>query len=442
MNLPKSFTDRMQVVLGKEYDAFLETFDEAYHVSLNVNTLKIDVPTFLKQFPYTLTPVPWTEDGFYYNPDDPVTKHPYFYAGLYYIQEPSAMAPVNALKPKPGDVCLDLCAAPGGKSMQISNFIEDKGLLVSNDINDTRVKAILRNAEKFGLRNVVILNESQEKIAKALHHQFNSILIDAPCSGEGMFRKDPKAVKSWERFGPEACQAMQREIIVELEHLVRQNSKIAYSTCTFSQIENEDQLSFLLDNESVFHPAQLELEGIGLDDEQRPYQTHIWPHKHKGEGHFIGVLKAQGKEDVKQEYYEPNTPPEVFQMFMDKHLSKPLIGFFSLEGDKLYLKPEIKLPLKSLRVVREGLLLGEIIKGRFTPSQALAHYLKAENFSPKIDLSSEDQDVIKYLKGETIFTTVQTEGLHLVCVDGYPLGFSKVSSGTVKNMLPSSWRMM
>ena len=442
MNVPNTFYDRMKATLKDDFDAFMQTYDRDYHVSLNVNTLKIDVPTFLKTFPYTLKPVPWTEDGFYYNPEDAVTKHPYFYAGLYYVQEPSAMAPVNVLKPQPGYICLDLCAAPGGKSMQISNFIEDKGMLVTNDINETRVKAILRNVEKFGLRNVVILNETPQNIAKVMGNHFDSILIDAPCSGEGMFRKDPKAVKSWEKYGPSECQVIQRGIIEQLEQLVRKEAQIAYSTCTFAEIGNEDQLTYLLENDDVFSPKALSLEGIALDDPSKPYQTHIWPHRNEGEGHFIGTLNAMGKDEKQTAYYEENEPPEVFQLFMKQHLKRPLRGHFSLEGERLLLKPEVKMPLKTLHVVREGLLLGEITKGRFTPSQALAMYLKADDFSPTVQFSAEDGDVMKYLKGETVFVSVETEGLHLVCVDGFPLGFSKVSKGTLKNLLPSSWRML
>ncbi|GAB6107933.1 RsmF rRNA methyltransferase first C-terminal domain-containing protein [Fusibacter bizertensis] len=442
MNLPEVFTARMKKKLGEAYTAFIETYDEEHHVSLSVNTLKISVASFLEIFPYPLEPVPWTTDGFYYRMEDPVTKHPYYHAGLYYIQEPSAMSAVNVLKPSPGDFCLDLCAAPGGKSMQISNFIEDEGILVTNDINETRVKAILRNVEKFGLRNVLVLNESPDKISKVIGNCFDSILIDAPCSGEGMFRKDPRAVKSWETYGPAECHIIQREIIDQLENLVGEKAKIVYSTCTFAETENEDQIGYLLSQAQIFSPGEINLEGIGYNDENTKYMTHIWPHLQRGEGHFISSLSGTTQRAKVREKYPENEPPEVFQSFMDKHFKKTLKGYFQVEGEKLFLKPVYKLPTKGLNVVREGLLLGEIKKGRFTPSQALAIYLKADEFTPKLDLAPDYIDTLKYLKGETIFVDNESEGLHLICTNGFPLGFAKISGGTVKNMYPASWRVL
>lgn len=442
MKLPKAFEDRMRATLGDEYDAFAATYDEEHYVSLKVNTLKIDVATFLEKFPYPLRPVPWTTDGFYYNPEDPVTKHPYFYAGLYYVQEPSAMSPVNALRPSPGEICLDLCAAPGGKSMQIATFIEDKGLLVTNDINETRVKAILRNVEKFGLRNVIVLNNAPDKIAKAMGHVFTSILVDAPCSGEGMFRKDPKAVKAWETYGPRACSELQRTIIDALPELVAADAKIIYSTCTFAPEENEEQIKHMLSNFEGFTPRAIALNSIGPKAPDTPHMAHIWPHKNEGEGHFIGGLMRTSPDSVTLPSYEPQLPPEPVREFFVKHLKCPMEGHFVVEGERVFLRPELKLPTRGLNVVREGLLIGEISKGRFSPSQALALALKAEAFQPLLRLSPESVEVMKYLKGETIFVECLTEGLHLVCVDDYPLGFAKISNGTVKNLLPVSWRMM
>ena len=442
MKLPSLFMERIKTQLGREYDAFLASFDEPYHVGLRINTRKIDRETFLEKFPFTLNQIPWNPDGFYYEAHDQIAKHPFFHAGLYYIQEPSAMAPVIALKPEAGDVTLDLCAAPGGKSMQIANATDDVGLLVTNDINETRVKAILRNVEKFGLRNVIVLNDSPEKIAKVVGNVFDNILIDAPCSGEGMFRKDPRALKAWETFGPEACSNMQKDILVHLEDLIKENTKIIYSTCTFSELENENQIESLTDDPDTFTPRDIVLEGLGNDGGASSHMVHIWPHKHPGEGHFLAGLIGHGKMSKVLELNEPNEPPAAFQEFMSKHMSSPLKGRFEVEGDKLFMRPDFKMPLKGLNVVREGLLLGEIKKGRFSPSQALALYLNSKDFSPIVDLLPDSVEVIKYLKGETIFVSVETEGLHLVCTEGYPLGFAKISNGTLKNQYPASWRML
>ena len=445
MKLPEAFLQRMKAMLGDEFEAFIASYDAPHHVSLKVNTLKIDVETFVKKFPYPLRPVPWNPEGFYYDVNDPVSKHPYFHAGLYYIQEPSAMTPVMGLAPVPGDCCLDMCAAPGGKSMQIATSIGDTGLLVSNDINETRVKAILRNAERFGLRNMIILNESPEAIAKVMPHAFDRVLIDAPCSGEGMFRKDPKAVASWEKFGPLECAQMQRDIINQLHHLVKDQAAIVYSTCTFSQEENEDQMAYLLDNVEQFSPGRLAISGVDKNENMinvPSHMMHLWPHIHEGEGHFIGKLIANASTDNALILNESNQPPEVVETFMHKHLKKPLTGKFEIEGERILLRPEKTLSVKGLRVVREGLLMGEIKKGRFTPSQALALHLKYDDFEPTLDLPSDSIEVLKYLKGETLFVNVETEGLHLVCTDGYPLGFAKISKGTLKNLYPVSWRML
>lgn len=442
MKLPSIFLERIKTQLGNEYDAFLASFDEPYHVGIRINTRKINRETFLEKFPFALSQIPWNPDGFYYEAHEQVAKHPYFHAGLYYIQEPSAMAPVIALKPQDGDVTLDLCAAPGGKSMQIANATGDGGLLVTNDINETRVKAILRNMEKFGLRNVIVLNDSPERIAKIIGNAFDNILIDAPCSGEGMFRKDPRASKSWDTFGPEACSIMQKDILVHLEDLIKDKTKIIYSTCTFSELENEDQIEFLVNDHSTFIPSEITLEGLENEGGELSHMVHIWPHKHKGEGHFLAALIGNGKMSKELVPNEPNEPPAVFLEFMNKYMSTPLIGRFEVEGDKLFMRPDFKIPLKGLNVVREGLLLGEIKKGRFSPSQALALYLDSKVFRPVVDLPSDSMEVIKYLKGETIFVTVETEGLHLVCTDGYPLGFAKISNGTLKNQYPASWRML
>ncbi len=441
MAFPEEFERRMQATLKATYEAFLKSYDRPPCVGLKVNTQKIDVETFVERFPYRLTPVPWATDGFYYNPEDPVTKHPYFYAGLYYIQEPSAMAPANILKPSPGDTVLDLCAAPGGKSMQLSNFIEDDGLLVSNDINETRIKAVLRNAERFGIRNIVVLNDAPDKIAKIIGRQFDAVLVDAPCSGEGMFKKDPKAERAWHAFGPTKCAEMQREILASIPEVVVASARMVYATCTFAPEENEDQMKAFTDEYEVFKPLNITSDVLTVDG----HMARIWPHLHDGEGHFFCALKVEGAGQASKvlKSTQASPVPPVFEAFMKAHIAPgALPGCIEVSKDKVYLRPERRLPLKGLRVVREGLLLGELKKNRFVPSQALAMALTKGAFEPTLDLSSDSLDVVKYLKGETLQVEAAPNGLHLVCVDGYPLGFGKVASGMLKNMYPASWRMM
>lgn len=439
MKFPEVFMNRMRNTLGDDYEAFEQSFEQAVFVGLRVNTEKISVNDFLNRFPYPLKSIPWTKDGFYYNIEDPVTKHPFYHAGLYYIQEPSAMAPVNILQPSRGDVCIDLCAAPGGKSMQMAAAIGESGVLVSNDINDSRIKAIVRNVEKYGLRNVVVINEAPSRIASRLGNCFDAVLVDVPCSGEGMFKKDRKAFKSWETFGPEQCQVIQREIIDNLDHLAKPDSKIVYSTCTFAQMENEEQMDHLIRDFKCFIANPIDVPSISVDG----HMAHIWPHLHQGEGHFISSLSTdESLPTVHLEEYPINEPHSLVQEFIASFLRKDALeGHFIIEKDRIYLKPDKKLPLEGIRVVREGLLVGEIKKERFIPSQALALYLKKSDFEPTVDLPPDSMEVIKYLKGETLHLDIKTEGLHLVCTDGFPLGWAKINRGTLKNMYPVSWRM-
>ncbi len=442
MKFPIAFENRMRALLGDAYDAFEASYDKPSKVGLRVNTLKISVADFLNTFPYALSPVPWTEDGFYYDANDPVSKHPYFYAGLYYIQEPSAMAPAALLKPSAHSVALDLCAAPGGKSMQLANAMKDQGLLVSNDINETRIKAVLRNAERFGLKNIVILNESPQNIARIIGPVFDAILIDAPCSGEGMFKKDPKAFKAWEDFGPERCALMQSEILETLENLIKDQTKVIYSTCTFAKEENEFQMAHLISKVPALKAEPIESDVLSTEG----HFARIWPHLHDGEGHFMCALRATGEKSPPTHVKTPeNKPlPNAFEVFLKTHLKNPAVlsGDVECVKDKLYLRPDTRFALKGLRVVREGLLLGEMKKERFIPSQALALFLKSDCFHPILDFDSGAPETLKYLKGETVHSDVSTTGLHLVCVDGYPLGWGKMVNGTLKNMYPPSWRML
>lgn len=439
IEFPELFELRMRQTLGADFEAFKSAYGQPVKVGLRVNTLKIKVSDFIEQFPYELKPIPWTRDGFYYDEEVSVAKHPYYHAGLFYVQEPSAMAPVGILAPQPREFCLDLCAAPGGKSMQIATAIKDEGLLVANDINGTRIKAVLRHAERFGLRNIIILNNEPKKIAEILPNMFDRVLVDAPCSGEGMFKKDPKAIHAWQAFGPEACADMQRSITKELPRLCNLSSVVVYSTCTFASIENEAQIAEMV--KDGFALASIDAPEMDVDGAT----AKIWPHKHEGEGHFIGKV-TYGDNNLspfEKKIRAAANPPVAVAEFLDKHVqSERLNGAYELVKEKVYLRPEWEVNLKSLHVVREGLLVGELKKGRFAPSQALALYLNKAEFEPILDFSSESSEIIKYLKGETLHVEIGTEGLHLICTDGYPVGWGKVQNGTLKNMYPASWRML
>ncbi|MBF4695962.1 RsmB/NOP family class I SAM-dependent RNA methyltransferase [Fusibacter sp. Q10-2] len=473
----------MKIKLGTEFEAFLASYDTPVYTGLRVNTLKISVEDFLEIFPYPLEPIEWTEDGFYYREEDPVTKHPLFYAGLYYIQEPSAMSPVTVLNPQSGDKILDLCAAPGGKSLQIASFTKDSGLLVTNDINDKRVKAIVRNVEKYGVKNVLILNDDQHTIARVLPHYFDRILIDAPCSGEGMFKKDSKAVKAWASYANETCAKMQREILEVVPDLVKENTELVYSTCTFSEVENEAQMLYLEALDAGFKKQYVTSDFFDVKNGV----AHLWPHLIKGEGHFIGSMiyqngacneavgignndqcverknsrhfvkpqrqdEKKGSNRVKKDRNARaeivNEMPTVLKSFSEQYLNQVLSGTFMIEREKIYLLPEQEVDIKGLHVARYGWLLGEIKRDKFVPSQAFAMGLCMADFKNVANLPASSVQVLKFLKGETLdydevnaYGTL-TKGFCLFCTEGYPLGFIKVEQGLIKNLYPISWRMM
>lgn len=310
--LPLAFINRMQMLMGDEYDSFLSSYHKPKYVGIRVNTLKISVEDFVKISPFELKPIPWCATGFYVYENVKPGKHPYYHAGLYYIQEPSAMSPAEALNVIPGDRVLDLCAAPGGKSTQIGAKLQGKGVLVTNDISADRTKALAKNIELYGIKNAVVLNETPDRIAESFPNYFNKIVIDAPCSGEGMFRKDEDMVRQWGKHSVEKCTLMQRDILSTAALLLSPGGTIVYSTCTFAPEENEAMIAEFLqkhpDYQVIPLPDDLGFssgrpewipESIIADDAakaQTAYCARLWPHKIEGEGHFLAVLRHTGEE--------------------------------------------------------------------------------------------------------------------------------------------------
>ena len=311
VQLPSIFAERMKNLLGDEFEQFMKSYEQSPHAGLRVNTLKISMEQFDELAPFDLRPIPWCGTGFYVPHGVKPGLHPYYHAGLYYIQEPSAMAPVELLGVQPGDHVLDLCAAPGGKSTQIAAKLQGKGVLVTNDIHSERTKALAKNVELYGVRNAVVLNESPERIAGAFPHYFNKVLIDAPCSGEGMFRKDEDMVKSWEHHSVEKCVLMQRDILETAAKLLAPGGTIVYSTCTFAPEENEAMIAEFLNLNPDFAvndipeaagfapgrpdwvrqmlPETAEKTSVVLD--QTRGTARLWPHLLEGEGHYVAVLQ-------------------------------------------------------------------------------------------------------------------------------------------------------
>lgn len=449
MQLPEKFVNSMRELLGEEeLQAYLDSFTSERMYGLRVNTAKISVEDFVKICPWEITPVPWIPNGFYYSGDVNPAKHPYYFAGLYYLQEPSAMTPAKVLPIEEGDKVLDLCAAPGGKSTELGAKLGGTGLLVSNDISASRAKALLKNVEVFGIPNVLLTCEYPQKLEEVFTGYFDKILVDAPCSGEGMFRKDNKLIKSWESKGPEEFAPIQKDILNSAANMLKDGGMILYSTCTFSKMEDEDNIREFLDNHENFSLERIYdyegfVRGFGMEETIR-----LFPHKLKGEGHFVALLRKNGEKASNFPSLGGKTPklPSELTEFLaltgiDFQYNRIIIA-----GEKVYYLPEYDIPLKGIRILRSGLLLGELKKNRFEPSQALAMTLTMEAFDTTVNLSAEDVNCIKYLKGETIdvdAASIKGNGKDiLVCVDGYPLGFGRLSGTTIKNKYLPGWRWM
>lgn len=460
MNLPAQFEKNMRDLLGAEYEDYLKCLEEPRHYGLRVNTSKISVEDFLKIAPWPLEPVPWIKNGFYYDGDTyQPAKHPYYFAGLYYLQEPSAMTPADRLPVEPGDRVLDVCAAPGGKATELGARLNGTGVLSANDLSSSRAKGLLKNLELFGIGNVLVLSEEPGRLVPYFKEYFDKILIDAPCSGEGMFRKDKKIVRSWEEHGPEYFAKIQRSIVTQAAEMLRPGGMLLYSTCTFSSLENEQTIEYLLKEYPEFEICEMDsYEGFApgrpdvtnSKDENLKKTVRIFPHRMKGEGHFLALMK-KGEDSGRMRTKE--TPRAVFKPVrlpaeLEEFLSsvKKELDYFRLDirGEKVYYMPEDIPQLNGIRFLRTGLLLGELKRKRFEPSQALAMNLKKEEYEHIIDLPVTDERVIKYLKGETLdvedMTAPKEKGWYLVCVDGYPLGFGKLGGQMLKNKYLPGWR--
>lgn len=459
MKLPSEFLIKMEKLLGeKEYAKFLESYGQPRHYGLRVNTLKLSVGEFLKISPFRLEPVPWTPDGFYYAEGESPGRHPYYHAGLYYIQEPSAMLPGQVLGALPGERVLDLCAAPGGKTVQIAAAMKGEGLLVANDINADRVKALVKNIELCGVRNAIVLNETPEKLAQRFGGWFDRILVDAPCSGEGMFRKDEDAARSWESFKCEVCSGMQRDILRCVDKLLKPGGTLVYSTCTFSPEEDEAMVARFLDENRDYEVVKIpEIAGI---EGGRPQwaggrgelagAARLWPHRVRGEGHFVaGLRKAAGsggrhgaqRQAYAAGYLSGADLPAAYTEFVRQNLNIMPGGFYFRKGRNLYLLPEPLPDLDGLKVAKFGWFLGEIGGDRFEPSHSLATALGKDDFKRTADLAPDSREARSYLKGETLMLEGE-KGLTGVCAGGYSLGWAKQTGDMLKNLYPKGWRKM
>lgn len=451
MTLPEVFIEKMSQLLGTESDCFFQTYKQKRTFGLRVNTLKTGAEP-VNFLPLAFRRVPFCQTGYYYNEADTPGKHPLHQAGLYYVQEPSAMFVAEALAARPGERVLDLCAAPGGKATQIAASMKNTGLLIANEINPKRVRALSENMERMGVTNALVLNESPEHLADYFPGYFDRILVDAPCSGEGMFRKDPEAAQYWSTDHVRQCAALQRQILDQAYIMLRQGGRLVYSTCTFSPEEDEQQIEALLKKYPDLELLPID-KANGIED-GRPQWTasknaalgrtaRLWPHRLRGEGHFVASLLKQG-EAVRRRMKSVQSVKEGllkdFRDFESRTLTEKTTGTFFFIKDQLFLLPEGCPSFDKLRVVRPGLHLGMQKKNRFEPNHSLALARSTAAFRNLLPLRSSDSDWGCYLRGETLPTPKSARGWIIVTIDGFPLGWGKASGGILKNFYPKGLR--
>ena len=425
--LPEVFLERMKFQLGSEYPAFLRSLERPRAVALRFNPLKGNMPALS----FVGEPVPWEPMGFYYDPEARPGLHPYHEAGVYYLQEASAMAPVQLLDPQPGERVCDLCAAPGGKTTQIAGRMAGEGFLLCNEINPKRAKILSRNIERMGVANALVTNEHPQRLAQHLPGYFDRVLIDAPCSGEGMFRKEEAAVTDWSPETVEMCARRQAEILHSGAALVRPGGRLVYSTCTFAPEEDELAVAAFLEAHPEFEPECVEAPWFEAG-ENASYR--MWPHKLLGEGHFAAVLRKKGEDEPAGEGCPGQKLPSQWLAFAKELDIRLPAGKAIAFGQSLYWVPEAMPELRGLKVERAGLELGVVKKDRFEPAHALALWLRS--CAGSLDLSLAEAEI--FMQGNVLPT--DKKGWCLLTVDGYSLGWGKGDGRQMKNHYPKGLR--
>lgn len=449
--LPQEFENRMKTLLGDEFEDFKKSFDEPPVRAFRVNTDKISLEDFEKINPFGGEKIPYVENGFYFNYDG-IGNHPYHHAGMIYIQEPAAMVPVESIEILENWKVLDMCAAPGGKSSQIKNKLGKDGILVSNEIVPSRCKILTGNMERMGFKNVVTTCMHPQKLVKIFpQNYFNMIMVDAPCSGEGMFRKEEIAIDEWSPENVKMCAERQAEILDCAAKLVKLGGYIVYSTCTFSLEENEMTVDAFLERHSGFELVPVTekvrentADGLHFDGckcENIHYARRCYPHKTKGEGQFVAVLH----------YADSNIDNEHFSVpFGKEKLDKTLIDFLDdtlttykkdnvqmYNGNPVYFTPQFPVPRGVAFAC--GVTIGEVRKNYVVPHHQFFMAM-GKDFKRKIELTANSEEIKKYLHGEE-FDTTCPNGWAVVLVDGCTVGGVKVSNGKAKNHYPKGLRI-
>jgi NOL1/NOP2/sun family putative RNA methylase len=463
----------MAVMLGNEYNDFLTSLHQSAITGLRVNTLKISPEEFFHRSPYKLSPVPWCSSGYIVESENKETglispgKHPCHRAGLYYLQEPSAMAAAEALSPQPGEKVLDLAAAPGGKATHLAALMKNTGLLVANEIHPKRVWDLAENLERCGVTNAVVTNENPQRMADHFGDYFDRVMLDAPCSGEGMFRKGEVARKEWKPELVRSCSIRQAAILEQAARMVKPGGCLAYTTCTFSTEENEGVIVGFLKHHPefdlrIFRHTQgyqpVKPEWIGLSPNHRINRAiRIWPHLTQGEGHFIALLVRHGSSDMDPKGDEPKTgllpkrniksqimttARTILDDYFRANLSFTLDNTrLAMDGSYFYLLPEDAPNLTGLKVIHPGWWLGTIHKERFIPSHSLAMGIHGDQARHILPLQVGDQRLCSYFAGES-FPDSGDNTWVLIAVDGFPVGWGKRVQNVIKNFYPHGLRRL
>ena len=427
--LPEQFIQNMKKQLPEnEWEAFFAVYGNKPVKGVRLNPLRGGRYALKQVLPFLQEPVAWEENGFY-TEGEKLGASPFHFAGVFYSQEPSAMSAAPLLDVKAGERVLDLCSAPGGKGTQLACKMQGEGIIVLNEPILSRAKILSQNVERMGIKNAVVTSEMPAKLAEKFPAYFDKILVDAPCSGEGMFRKNAdEALREWSEENVALCAARQKEILENATKMLKKGGRLVYSTCTFSTQEDEGQVCDYLQN----HPQMRLIK-----------QEKLYPHKIKGEGHFVALFEKTDGEIGDKKPIKPFVARDSERAYreFEKTFFREKFAYNLHEANGvLYELPQNVFDWKGLQVLRVGVRVGEVKNGRFEPNHSLAMCLKKEEVLRAVDLSQTDERVGKYLRGETFEADVKN-GWCMVCVEGFPLGFGKAVNGTIKNHLPKGLRM-
>ncbi len=451
--LPEKFSQRMKQLLSDEYDSFMSALSEKSVRAVRVNETKISVPDFLNATSLKLSPIEYAHDGFIPECTDQIGNSPEHHAGMFYVQDPGAMATVNALDIKPGWHVLDACAAPGGKSSQIASRIGGEGFILSNEYMPKRAKIVVSNAERLGLGNMTVVSYDTALLPDMFNAYFDLVLCDAPCSGEGMFRKYDEALTEWSEDNVRISASRQAEILSNLAPTVRDGGYLLYSTCTYSLEENEMNVSAFLQAHPDYSLIPVKdalipftLGGIpvdGLPEAEARKCRRFYPHIAKGEGQFIALMQRHTEESPKILYKDETKPltkseQSIAEAFLKENLKELPRGRLVKQGDFALLIPHA-LPHPKHSVFMSGVILGEIKGNRLTPHH-MFFSAYGRLFREQENITANDPRIRAYLRGEEIDAQNVRGGWCAVLYEGVPLGGGKTSGGRIKNHYPKGLR--